>query len=664
MRPSRAPLLVAFAAVTACNGATPQTTQPTVPGVGTQIAADGEAGDESDAPFDVSPVAAPGEVVVHLRVKNPHGTLSTLASYANVPGGRANTLIAQGLKGLLRDGLDAKVDVDAFAELVVTDAPLDVVVIADMSQEGQVPEPMLAFSLGLSSVPAALSASKGHKKLANGVWEIGTQERWGDPCVVAAAAGKAPARLICGERKKHLEKVAAFVARNVPTRPDSAHDLRVEVSLRGILDKYGRQWANQAKGLPVLMGEAKIGIPKFDQALMEAADAVAEEAGALIRDADAFVLEVGVDETKGADVAVQLRFADSQSWTVQALTDGQGAGGPAPEIVWKVPAESEHVFWGRSGDPARFQPALAIGRALLEGAMEKEKLGTAADRQAIASLLRVVQQGKHVPSVVALGHFPGATTPKNITDIVGDAMGWYLMGFDEKPAEVKKWLEDAVKVYNRPTLQKVLKDELGSSDAKHLPIVKTTAAPAGLGGGALAVEVTIRDLEDPLDDGGNPAGPDPTGKPKTVDLKGYLLLIGDGERTWLGVATDKAKLLKLMVGVKTGANTLANRTDLGRMQTEAHAAGGVTSVAGMVAMIRPAVFALMAAPSGQAASLGQEIMKIIEQMPHKGRTPIFSFTDVDAGAKPRIDWSVNVPKGSLEDLGHLFREGASLAMQP
>lgn len=649
------------ASTTACTGATPTQHTPPAPSSDPQtIATDGGAGVVADDPTAaVTPVEAPGEVVLHLRWKNPAATVATLSGFANLPASQSDGMFKQAIKELVRDGLRGKVDVAAFADLVSADAPVDLVLIADMSEGGQVPDPMFAISVGLTSVQRALGASKGTpRKIGDRVWEIGTGDKWGEPCAVAAAAGRAPARLVCGERKKHVEKVAAFVARNVAMQEDAPHDLRMKMSFRGLLDKYGRQWANQAQGLPVLMEEAKLGIPKFDQALMDAADAIAAEAGAMIYDADSVLLDVGLDGQKGAHLAVEMKFAGQKSWIVQTMLEGAAAVGPAPAIAWQVPATSEYVSWGSSGDPKRFDPILAALRAMLEGVMEKEKVGTPADRTAIAGLLRTVQKGKHVPAVMAAGHFQNAqnTQPSSVVDVINDAAGWYLLGFDEGPAEVKKWLEEVVKVYNRPSLQKLIKDELGPRDAKNMPVAKALGTPPGFGGGALAIELTIPNLEDPLASSGG-------AKSKTVDVKMHLLLMGDGSRTWIGFAGNKTELVKLMVGLKGGGSTLASRGDLSRMKSENHLGGAFTSLDGLVGMVKPVVYALMSTP-GAPSGLGQDVLKIIEQMPHKGQTPLFMFADVTPGAQPAFRWSMEVPKETLEDLGFVIQSGVKAAISP
>jgi hypothetical protein len=660
----RIPVALALCGATACSGAPTPKPGGAPPAPTQQIAGDGGDGTGTGVDlgtFDVKPVKAPGEVVLHLRWANPGATAATLAGYANLPGGRINAMLSQAVKELVRDGLSGKVDVSAFSNLVRTDAPVDFVVVADVDAGGQVPDPMVAVSIGLSSVQAALNASKGKpRKIADGVWEIGTQDKWGDPCAVSAAAGKAPARLVCGDRKKHVEKVAAFVSRNVAMKADPPHDIRVEVGLRGLLDRYGRQWANQAKGLPVLMEEAKIGNLKFDQALMDTADALAAEAGALIHDGDSMVIDLGLDATKGAHIGMELKFAGQQSWFVQTMVDGAQNAGPAPDIAWHAPKSSDYVAWGRTGDPKRFDKMFAAVRAMLEGYLEAEKIGSAADRKAMANLIRLVSRSKHVPSVLAWGHFQNSNTkPTSITHVIDDVVGWYLLGYEEKPNEVIKWLREAVKVYNRRTLQKLMKDELGPSDAKHLPKVRAIGPPPGLGGRGLAIEVVVPDLEDPLDSAaGPPAG---NAKPKTVDVKMYMLVMGAGSRTWIGVAGDKLELAKLMAGVRAkGPSSLSSRSDLAQLKSESHNSGAFTSLTGVVGMVKPVVYALMSSPGAGSAGFGQEILKVIEQMPNKGTTPIFMFADVTPSAQPTISWSVDVPQGTLEDLGFVLQKGLQM----
>jgi hypothetical protein len=611
---------------------------------------------------DVSPVPAPGEVVMHLRWKSPATTASTAAALAGLAPSDVHERLRAVVRELVREELGDKVDPELFHDNVHLEAPIDAVLIADTSKGGQVPDLVYALSLGLTSLERALGASRGKpQELARGVWQIGTEDQWGTPCAVAAAAGEAPARLVCADSATALQRVAAFTARNIATLPEPKSDVRLQLELRGVLDKYGRQWANQARGLPVLIEEFKRNVPKFDTALIDVADALAAEAAALTEDLDSIAVDIGLDPNQGAELAFELELAGSRSWLAKTLIDGADRAGPAPAITWRLPASAEFVGWGISGDPQRLDPLLKTGRDMLEGFLEAEQFGAVADREAIAKLLRRVQKGSYVATTMASGHFPPSTaaagTQKTIADLAGDVVGWYLLGFDEPPAEVTKWLDEGIKVYNRAAVQQWLKAEMGSS-ARHLPVLKKVTAPAGLGGGAMAVEITVPQIEDPL---ANQSNPPNGGAPQLVDVKATVLVMGDGNRTWLGLALDGKSLAQLMQGLKgTGGTTLASRPGLDRMKTESHAGGALTSIDGVVGMVTPIIHAIMSVPGVGVGGIGQQVLSMLQQMPNQGKTPIVMFADRVAGSAPKVRWSLSVPKGSIEDIGFLVRGAASL----
>lgn len=627
---------------------------------------DGDGGtvvaDAAGKRYDTSPVEAPGELVLHLRWKNPGATIANAASFASMPPAMVNSNLRAGVQGVLDEIISGDVNPEKMSQVVDLEAPIDMVGVADLSGRGPAPEPMMGWSIGLTDVDGALAASKGKPEpIGAGVWKIGTDNRWGAKCAVSAAAGKSPARLVCVEKKRDLEKLAAYVARNVAAMPDAAEDMSATLNLRGVLDKYGRQWSNMARGAPVFAKELENGVPAFDQALMDTANALALEADGLINDADSVRVAVSLDPAKGLVSKMELRFAGNKSWTVQTMLDGADKKGPAPEHFWMLPARSETATYGRAGNPARWKPVFETISSLVEGALEGEKIGTPGDRKAIANLLRL-PTGKYAASVAANGHFEGAAADKaGFDDVLDATVGWHLVGVDDDPKEIRTWLDEAVKVYNRPTLQKLFKKEL-RSDAKNLPEVRTVRAPRELGAGALNIEITIPEVEDPMGEITGAMGPPPAkpGKSKTIDLKVHLMLMSDNGRTWLGVGSDPTKLAKLMEGLKgktPGPNSLAGRSELSRLKTEKHNAVTVTSLDGFMGALRPMMnIAMLGAAAAGASQPAQEIMDAIEKMPNRGKTPIFAIVDVDGGQKPTMSVQMTVPKQTLEDVGFLVQK--------
>jgi hypothetical protein len=660
----RSTTLAMLLSFVACNGGTQ--TNPNAPG---GVGADGTGGPGGDMEesHDVSPVAEPGPLVVHLRWKNPGANLATGARLMRLPPQfvSANVRVAvEELVGeLLRDNVDRK----GFAEVVDIDAPIDLVVVADTSRGGPVPEPIAAVSLGLTSLSRARDASRGRPtKLAPGVWRVGPPpEPWEGACALAASSGKTPGRLICADSEAQVARIAPYVARNVPAIADAASDIHAEVNFRPLFDKYGRQWATQARGLPVLVEEFKTGIAKFDDALIDAATALAAEAGELIHDADKIVMDVTLDETQGVLVTGKLGFAGKRSWVAKTLAASASSAGPPPDMFWSLPASSEMATFARSTDPAHYDKMLDIGRRLLEGFLEREKIGTGPDRKALAGLLRLPFK-KNVATVVASGHFPKAAGSKSmLEDIVEATVGWQLFGIEDGPTAMKAYLDDMVNAYNRGGLQSFLKKEMGS-DAKHLPIVKKAPAPAGLGGGSTAVEITIPKLDDPSAMMAQPPGGAAPPKPKTIDLEFHIVLMPDGQRTWVALGSDKTALgdlLKSLKGAKPGPQSLSSRSGLESLKSGKHASGAMTTVDGLLGSVKPAL-GMTLGMSGGASREMQQIQQALERMPNKGATPIFFFSDVTAGAKPALTFQARIPREALVDVGFLVTQAVQIASGP
>jgi len=650
----------------ACGGPPPTPTTPSADnGDADQVAADAVEATpgqgESDAPaarvaapsdgkslarsqFDTSAVTPPGEVVLHLRWRNPSATVGTLAQFGKIPRSVVDKQLRAGLKEIFADELRDLVDPTALAEAVAIDAPLDAVMTVDTKGMQPIPKPMGAFALGLNSLERAKGAVRSRLEDAgSGIWKLSGGKPWGPQCVIAAAAGKAPARLICADDERQLESIAPFMARNVPMLPDADGDITLKLTMRALLDKYGRKLAQQAKGLPSLAKSEATGIAKLDNALVEAAEAIADEAEALIADLDSAELALKVDANRGITLQGNLRFAGKRSWIAQTAMDGASLAGPAPKIFWHAPMGGTTTMFDQGGDSSRIDPILKSLGAMAEALMEDEKFATRGDRAAITKLLRI-PIGKNVAAVTVTGRVP--PKPNAQPDPIAlmlDSVGWYLVGVEEGPAQLRAYLNQAVRTYNRPTLKAALKKELGS-DAKHLPIVKTTRAPASLGAGALAIEISVPNLD-------GISG-------KKLDVRGHLLMMADGDRTWLGFALDRDALAKLMVSAKTtGPATISARNDISVFKSGRHTSGGFMTFSSMIEAMKPGM--MMAMTMGSDDEL-EKVMQALEQLPHKGKTPILFLGSAQDGARPTVNFSAVVQRGTLEDAGWLVTQYLTL----
>lgn len=654
-----------------CAGGTPEPTEPKPPVAATAGPVEGGPSGpvvaEAEPAGDVTPVPAPAEIVGVLRWKSPAATLASLAAYAKMPQGAIDGMVRAAIRELVQGELGSLLDAKVLADTVSTDAPLDFVIAVDTS--GTQPEVIMVSSVGLSSVRGALSSMKGTaQSLGPGLWRVGDEDSWGARCAIAAAAGRVPGRLVCGERFEHVQKLGPYVARTMATQPDAPADVSFELRLRGLAQRYGKQLVNQARGLPILAEQVKLGIPVFDLAIDDAVAALVDEAGPLVDDVDSLRLDLTVDARNGAVLTGKMQFAGQKSWTVGTLLEGADKAGPAPEIFWRLPKSSEVADWGWSGDPSRFDKMMRILRGLAEGGLEKAGFASAGDRTAIAKLLRL-PFGKDVAMSVATGHFGSADATAKpavgmLGELFGSSVGWSVGGIDEAPATIRAYLEEAVKAYNRGGVQAAFKKELGS-DAKMLPSVRTVPAPKELGAGALDIEFKIANIEDPFAElqqlGAPPAPGKPAAKPATTSLVFHVMLAGEGKRTWIGLGMERAALAKLLGSLKgtgSGPDALASHPGYDALRRGSHVSGGAMTLQTFINAMKPGLET--AAQLGGGGPEIQQLMSALQQLPHKGETPMVMFSDVTLGSRPSTSFTMNVPRETLEDVGHIVRNATAI----
>ncbi len=425
-------------------------------------------------PVDLTPVAEPADIIAVARWKSPNATLSGMSSCTGVPAQLIETNAKRLLDKALASAFRGGVDGGQLAEAVALDAPVDLVVALDAGRRGQ-PDALFAFSIGLTSlerVKTTLEAAGPLVELQPGLWRVGAKNAGDLDCVVGPAAtregpGAAPARLICGEHDKALNALAPYLARNLPVAPPPAQDLHAEFRFTPIDARYG---ANIRQGLVMLPGLARmksIGDPHFDHALEEAASALADEGAALVGDLDHVSLDVGFDGSSCLKASAALQLRGKSSWLAGTIADNGARSGPPPAIFWRAPIDSDSASYGRATDAGRYTGIFRTLRGLLEGKLAKDKIGSEADRKALASLVSL-PLGKDTNVVVASGHVSaplksspvvGRPSGQQIADeVTGTYLGWYLLGFDEGPAALSKLLKDVVAVYgaqgaHRPAAQ-------------------------------------------------------------------------------------------------------------------------------------------------------------------------------------------------------------------
>jgi hypothetical protein len=630
--------------------------------------------------YDLSPVAEPADLVGLLRWRTPSATISTMGGCANLPQELLRAGPTAFLSEMFGDVLRGDANAKKLAAIVATEASVDLVVALDpTSRRG---EPIFAFSMGLTSIDGAKDAISANgalpAEIVPGVWRVGSDKegRRDLSCVVAVSTGPTPARLVCGRRDKWVTALVPYMTRTLPTAAPATTDLHGEVRYAPVDARYGDMIRSYAQGLPVLAkSQASIGEPAFDAALNDAAVALSDEAISLTRDLDRLTIDLSSDPTTCLTASGALKLRDKSSWIAGSILDRADRAGPPPAIFWRAPKDSDSVSFGRAGDPARMAGIIRTLRTMVDGALGKFQIGSADDRKALADLI-AAPIGKDTNTVSASGHGasppakpkaatkpgddpPRQTVQQKVDDVVTN-LGWTLIGFDQPPDAIAKWLKDVVAVYGRKGLIDPVKKAL-RQEARFLPTIKVVGAPASLGKDAFAVEIKGDFLSEvppaPPKIKAGPAGggskkpPEPVSKlppppkPEKVTFTLHIVLMPDATSTWIAFGPNKDELVKHLLMAKTGAPTeatLATRPGLESLRAGKNMSGGFFTLALFSKLLR-------LGDSGRRAGR-EDPLSAIKDTPHGGATPIFFTSTVTPGNAPKTELTVKLSKDSVEDL--------------
>jgi hypothetical protein len=91
--------------------------------------------------------------------------------------------------------------------------------------------------------------------------------------------------------------------------------------------------------------------------------------------------------------------------------------------------------------------------------------------------------------------------------------------------------------------------------------------------------------------------------------------------------------------------------------------GGFLTIAPVTKMATSLVNTALAMGPGGMPPQVNEIVRMLQALPHRGETPIFFTSEATGGDAPRSSVSFSVPKAAMEDIGALVMGGVKLAAQ-
>ena len=631
--------LLGSAALAVSCSSTPPDEHPTV-----QTSATATASVAQPPAIDLSPVTAPANLVVTYHAKDLSGPFAMVG----VKTDDALRMILH--EGLGKHGLKLDVDPDKIAALIAPEAPVDALVaLSDQS------DPFIAVAVGLHALDDAKTAFNATTELKPGMWQVPGAR---STCVVAAATGLVPARLICGPGQRDIEALGPYLARgasSLPTTPDGALD----IDLAPVNAKFG---ADLKRLIPLAprfaLSQLGLGNPQFDKALETAAEGLATEGVAYVGDLQHIRMNLTFSTTAGfsMDGTVTLK-PDATSWI--AKTASHTTNVAAPDMFLREPADAASATWSSFHDPADYEGIKRVGKDLVEGVLAKFNVGNEAERKKVSALLDFPFV-KDMVFVTAggFGHVTKVVDPKTDNQkflaFMDGQTGWRLFGTSAKPDTVTKWLRDAVAAYSQPGIQKEIARV--QKDGVPLPAVSTPPPPAKLGKGAFELDVQIKVTGDKAKD--KNAKP-----PTTIAMTLFVLVMADGDQSWIAFGFDKDRLVERLAMVKAGApkdKQLGSRADVASLAQGSHASQGFMTLESFRGLASS--FFLMRsvdagsggkAPFDELLGAEKKLDDMIAALPNKAATPIaFQVTQ----SQPNVGtFSFTIPKGTLADVSNVLQ---------
>jgi hypothetical protein len=525
-------------------------------------------GAEADVAVDLSPVAAPANLVLLATLRSPAHSVDTLMSWSGL-GLDWRALLQAGPAAPLLPVLDL-------------DAPIDAAATLDPKSKSK-PRLLFAASIGLTSRQGALDAFRGLDAPVD-VVEPGVYSVRPNPsiqCFIAPALGKAKVRLVCGENREAVALLTPYLTRGNPSESTGDAALHVEVRAEPAWRLYGDKAQFLKLGIPMLLGEVSIGNAEFDAALRETTALGVEELTATLADLKDLRLDARLnDQPAELSLVLGMDLRGSRSWAASTLASAEAHASVAPDSFWKLPVDAREATYAARSGPETLQKALELIERLTQTGLNQLGASAAVQKdwpQALREALSLPG-----PSVSARGEVPArlvAATRDDRERLRANA-GYVIVGVEDEGNRYGALLERSLKLYEDSALRKGLNQRYGLNTTK-LPKVQSKKGPARL------PESRVYSVDIPAATFASLSGEKlehATGKPASGTVPITLLTCREGTRTWIAASSYAAWNEELLAGVlsSTGPEaTLARRAGLEPLRQEKANLAGFWTLTGL-----------------------------------------------------------------------------------
>lgn len=581
---------------------------------------------QSEAPPVLSPAPAPKEVFGHARIRSPSELRTRGAKWTLMPLPWEEILASEA---------------PFLADVIELNAPIDVTLSLDPEAMSS-PEPLMAIAFGLKDYDQTLhSLRSSGQQLERVSRSVHFFEFKGNKCLVARANGQAPARVVCSDQRRSLDFLSPYMSRTLPDKRFGDQDLFLRVDAEPWRERFGKR-ANMLKlGVPVVLRELSMGNDRFDAALADAAHAIVEELLIWAEEIDRIELTGTLQEaSQHAELDFMLRFKGDSSFTAKQLLTRAPEAAPAPPTFWQLPkGVSSASYAAAARELSSLKPIAATVSELLHGAIEAQGLPSGK----LDAWVEALEQTWMVSGPTAHGVINVPEPPsqagvelkegEKLSRIVRQAVANHVMVIDGDAGSTARLIDETVKVFNDRQLRTVVEKE-GMEEVKHLPRVQKRVAGRGLPKGSLVYSIAF-----------TPQSIQKLTKKDKIDglktLRGFIAVVPDGDRTWVGVSTDEQFLIEqVKLSMQPPSEqSLQAREGLSSLRTVAAHSASFGTVEGTLKSIADA-----AELEGQF-----DVERILLSMPNRGQSLLF-FRSKALADGPALRIEASVPRAALEDI--------------
>lgn len=538
-----------LAGISACSSSS----TPEAASAASEAAEPGSA--EAEIAADLTPVAAPENVVA----------LSTLRA----PGQSIDTVLAWTGLGLDWRALAQTGAASQLLPILDLDAPVDAVATLDPKSKNK-PKLYFAAALGLSSRQGALDAFRGMDMPVDtvepNVYSVRPNEQ--TLCYIAPALGKAKVRLVCSENKESLDLLLPYLTRGNPSQAAGDAAFHLELRAEPAWRLYGDKAQLLKLSIPMLLGEISIGNAEFDAALRELMTSGADELNALLAELKDVRLDVHLkDNPAEMMLSLGVGLRGSSSWAAGALSGAEGRAAVAPDSFWKLPLDASQATYQHKGNPQSYEGALVLLERLAQNGLGQLNASSAVQRDWPPAFHQVLTLSG--PAVSARGEVPARllSAAPDAREQLRARAGYTIVGVEDEGKVLNAFLERTLKAYEDTALRKGLSQRFGVKTDK-LPKVTSKKGPARLPESRVyelnlpaSAMAKLYDLED-----------DDQGAPKlSGNVPLVLITCREGTRTWLAFSSHAALAEERLASVLAPGGpegTLERRTGLESLRSE------------------------------------------------------------------------------------------------